>query len=209
MYQNPTGGYGFPPPPPPPQRKNRAWLYGCLGCGGAAAFVLVLGAGCVAFLGSGTDTPPPAESPVAEAPAAGDDEKPAAKIGDSVESGAFAFTVTDVETGVASVQDDTGYITTKADGSYVVVSVTVENVGDESGIFDSTAQKLHDADGKEYSTDAEAQLTEGADSWVNDINPGNKVDGKLIFDVPEGVQPDSVELHDFLSLDGGAVVDLT
>lgn len=206
MYQqNP----GFPPPPPPAPKKSRGCLWAALITLGA---LMLFGfVGCVALVTSvSDDSGNPGTEPAANGgDAAKDDEAPAAKVGDTVESGAFAFTVTDVETGVATVKDETGYVTKDADGAYVIVHVTVKNIGEESGLFESTSQNLHDADGKTYSTDTEAEMTEDAESFLNEINPGNEVKGKLIFDVPEDVKPESVELHDFLSLDSGATVDLT
>ena len=39
------------------------------------------------------------------------------------------------------------------------------------------------------------------------INPGNAVDTAVVFDVPQGVQPAAIELHESM-LSGGATVEL-
>lgn len=219
--------YGnVPPPPPPPQPPNRGMSTGAkigLGCGLAAAlgFLLLIG-GCVALLASSSPDPDGSANPSggggggggAEGSGGGSDgggsgaEEPAA-IGDTVESGAFAFTVTEVDTSVTEVSDESGFVTETPDGRYVVVDVTVENIGDESGYFDSSSQTLVDVDGKEYSTDTSAEIMADTDSFLNEINPGNEVEGQLIFDVPEGVELDRLELRDFISLDSSAVVDVS
>ncbi|GAA4929565.1 DUF4352 domain-containing protein [Streptomonospora halophila] len=218
--------YNVPPPPPPihsrPQRSGGLTTGSKigLGCGIAAivGFVLLVG-GCMAVIvaAPGGDavepkTPPQADGGTGAEPteggSSGGDDEPAA-LGDAVESGAFSFTVTDVQTGVMEVTDESGFLTETPDGQYVVVSVTVQNVGDEAGYFDSGSQTLVDVEGKEYSTDTAAEITGGAESFLNEINPGNTVDGELVFDVPQGVQLDTLELRGFVSFDDSAVVDLS
>lgn len=204
------------PPPPPNQPPKRGMSTGAkigLGCGLAAVlvFILVIG-GCMAAIVSSDSDGDGGSSSSDGGGDGGSSEgggSETAAIGDTVESGAFAFTVTNVETGVTEISDDSGMLTETPDGQYVVVDVTVENIGDESGIFDSSSQKLIDADGKEYSTDTAAEMTGSTDSFVNEINPGNSVDGQLIFDVPEGVEIDTLELQDFISFDSSAVVDVS
>lgn len=216
--------YNVPPPPPPisnqpPRRGMSTGSKIALGCGIAAivGFVLMVG-GCMAVIVAApsgetveSNNPPQTGSSTQPAESEGDNdgEEKTATIGDTVKSGAFSFTVTDVETGVMEVTDDSGYLSETPDGQYVVVSVTVENVGDESGYFDSSSQKLVDASGKKYSTDTAAEITGGADSFLNEINPGNSVDGKLVFDVPEDIKLDKLELQDFISFDKSAVVDVS
>ncbi|KIH99801.1 hypothetical protein LP52_05430 [Streptomonospora alba] len=185
-------------------------MWGCLGCGGLMVLVLIVG-GIVVAVSSGGDGP--SDGPSVEA---GDDsgnggdggQEAEAGIGDPVESGAFRFTVTEVETGVTELSDDSGMMTETPDGQYVIVHVTVENIGDQAGTFDSTQQTLLDAEGKEYSADSAAEAMTSQDAFLNQINPGNTVQGKLPFDVPEGVEPTKIELRDFLTLDQSAVVSL-
>ncbi len=49
--------------------------------------------------------------------------------------------------------------------------------------------------------------------WINkaiqtDINTGNRVEAKVAFDVPEGTQPSTIELHDS-AFSGGVKVRLS
>ncbi|QBI53399.1 DUF4352 domain-containing protein [Streptomonospora litoralis] len=195
-------------PPPPPQKKSRGLLWGCLGCGGLMVLVLIIGGIVVASSGGGA----PSDRPAAEAGGSGGDSggEAEAGIGEPVESGAFRFTVTDVETGVTELSDESGLMTETPQGQYVIVHVTVENIGDQAGTFDASQQTLLDAEGKEYSADSAAEMLTGdQDAFLNQINPGNTVEGRLPFDVPTDVEPAKIELRDFISLDQSAVVKLS
>lgn len=130
-----------------------------------------------------------------------------AGIGDQVQDGAFAFTVTKVETGREALGD--GFLRSEAQGSYVLVHVTVTNVGTESAMFTSANQTLLDDRGREFEADAGAALMNvpGSESFLTDINPGNSVDGVLVFDVPEGLAPAAIELHESM-FSRGVVVSL-
>jgi hypothetical protein len=131
-----------------------------------------------------------------------------AGIGAQVQDGEFAFTVTNVETGREALGD--GFLRSEAQGSYVLVHVTVTNIGTEAQMFTSANQTLLDAQGREFEADAGAALMNVPDSelFLTDINPGNSVDGVLVFDVPEGLSPTGIELHESM-FSGGATVSLT
>jgi hypothetical protein len=130
-----------------------------------------------------------------------------AGIGDEVQDGSFAFTVTNVETGVHALGDS--FLRTEAQGSYVLVHVTVRNIGTESAMFTGSNQTLLDAQGREFEADSGAALMNVPDSesFLTDINPGNSVDGVVVFDVPEGLTPAAIELHESM-FSGGALVSL-
>lgn len=150
---------------------------------------------------AGTDTAVTApEKPGAEQPAA------KAGIGDTVTDGDLAFTVTNVQTGVASVGGEYGQT---ADGQYVIVEVTVKNVGQQPATFDDSSQYVYNAEGHRFASDTGATMTlDDGSSFLNQINPGNTVHGKIAFDMPEGSTPTSIQLHgDMLSQ--GVTVNLT
>lgn len=124
-------------------------------------------------------------------------EKPAAPgIGDTVEDGVFAFTVTKVEKGVPEIGE--GFLATRAQGQYVLVHLTVKNIGDRAQGFSGAEQKLIDAAGREFDADlgAAALAVQDANSLFENINPGNTVNGVLVFDVPKKVRLTAIELHD-------------
>jgi hypothetical protein len=86
----------------------------------------------------------------------------------------------------------------------VLVHVTVTNIGTESAMFTSANQTLLDAQGREFEADAGAAVMNVPDSesFLTEINPGNSVDGVLVFDVPEGLSPAAIELHESAFSDG-------
>lgn len=213
---NPQPPYAQPPqpaqPPTAPPSKGRKFLIGF----GVLFGLIVMGNA----LGD-EDTSTPASSgtaQVAEADAGestgsdagestGSDAEQVAQIGQEVRDGKFAFTVTDVRTGVESLGD--GFLESTPQGSYVLVDVTVSNVGDEAQMFSDFSQKLIDAQGREFDADsgAAAMSLPESEAFLNNINPGNTVEGTLVFDVPEGLSPVAIELHDS-AFSGGATVSL-
>jgi hypothetical protein len=71
-------------------------------------------------------------------------------------------------------------------------------------------QTLFDAQGREFTTDTAATAimkVPDSESFLTTINPGNSVNGVLVFDVPEGVAPTYIELHDSM-FSSGVLVSL-
>ena len=222
--QYPHGPHQGPPvhpAAPPPERRGKGCLYAVVG--GVAALFL-MGA-CGAIVTSASD--PAATSSEAgtgadaNAGAAGDggdggknaDAKPEKKkkvtdgIGREYRDGKFAFTVTKVRKGVGRVGNE--YAGSDAQGQFVLVHITVENIGDEARMFDGTNQTLVDTEGREFQADTEAAIwsNEETKSFLEQINPGNSVKGVVIFDVPKDVKIKSIELHDSM-FSGGVTVPL-
>lgn len=152
----------------------------------------------------------------AEAAAAQSDSEPEAPepepepetpgIGDPVRDGKFEFTVTNIETGVAEIGDE--FLGKKAQGQFVLVHLTVENIGDEAQTFFGDNVTALDAEKREFSTDTEAAIyLDESNSFINEINPGNSSKGIVVFDVPRDVKLTALELHDSL-FSGGVTVTL-
>lgn len=220
-YQQPAG-YGPPLPPPlmPPQPPKRRGMHplAIVGIVVGVLIVVCVGVGTVASLGAeeepetSANEQPEAQAPESEdaEPAAederenGDEGKATAGIGDAVRDGKFEFTITEVETGIDAVGDE--FLGKEAQGQFVFVYVTVENIGDEAQLFDGSSQYLIDTEGREHSSDGEAAFyVENSDSFLTEINPGNTVEGIVVFDIPADATPASLNLHDsFLS--GGVEV---
>jgi len=82
-------------------------------------------------------------------------------------------------------------------GEFCVATVAVENAGDEAQTLDSSSQYAY-VGGKEYSADSGvSHSTKQAQSFfLEEIDPGNSVEGIVAFDVPEGAKPGRLELHD-------------
>ncbi|MGC4796252.1 DUF4352 domain-containing protein [Micromonospora saelicesensis] len=137
------------------------------------------------------------------------EEKPAktAKIGQPARDGKFEFTVKSSKCGVAKIGSD--MLGQKAQGQFCLVTVNVKNIGKEAQMFDGSSQKAYAADGTEYSADTGAAIyaNKNAETFLNDINPGNQVNGVVVFDIPKNVKLTKLELHDSM-FSGGVDVAL-
>ncbi len=155
---------------------------------------------------AGAVAPAAGEAAAEEAPApeAAAEDPAAAGMGTPARDGKFEFTVTSIEPGVARIGSDV--LGKDAQGQFVLVHVTVTNIGDEAQYFDGSSQKLVDAQGRTHSADTSAAIYLGdAESFLNQINPGNSVQGTVVFDLPADATPASLELHDSM-FSGGVTV---
>lgn len=211
---------GAQPGVPTPPRKSWFARHKILTGLGVVVLLAIIGA---ALGGGGEDEPtPPAavapapDAPSDDAPAEPAPEAPAAEpapeepaapgVGTPVRDGKFEFTVTSVETGVATVGDE--FLNQQAQGQYVLVHMTVTNIGTEAQMFDGSSQELTDTAGRTHSADTSAAIYLGdANSFLTDINPGNSVEGTVVFDVPADAVPATIELHDSM-FSGGVEVAL-
>ncbi|PZR55012.1 DUF4352 domain-containing protein [Xylanimonas oleitrophica] len=203
-------------------KANRSWfgrhkVLTALGAVAVVAVVAAIGSGgddapaapgttaSVAAGTDGTDTVDAAAETPAEAPAEAPAEQ-SAGVGTAVRDGKFEFTVTAVEPGVAQVGDE--FLNKAPQGQFVLVHLTVANIGDRAQMFYDDAQKAYDAAGRQFSADTEAGIyLEDSNAFLKEINPGNTVEGILVFDVPTDVTLASLELHDSL-FSGGVTVAL-
>ncbi|QKW37311.1 DUF4352 domain-containing protein [Actinomadura sp. NAK00032] len=205
---------------PPPRKRGNGCLIAVIGTA-AGLFMMV---SCVAVVASSSEPSTPAGTrPEAAGGTATADEKPEKKqqaakkptrekkvtngIGRQYRDGKFGFTVTKVKKGVRKVGDQ--WFGDTAQGQFVIVSVTVKNIGDRSRTFTHHNQTLVDTKGREFEADPEASLWTDKDnkSFLQQINPGNSVKGRLIFDVPRGTRLKAIELHDSM-WSGGVTVPL-
>lgn len=124
-----------------------------------------------------------------------------------VRDGKFEFTVKSFKCGVDKI--GSSFMTEKAQGQFCIATVKVSNIGDESQMFDGTSQYLYDAEGREFTASTEAAIAlPESQSFLEDINPGNTVSGKVVWDVPKsGFKAERLELHDSM-LSGGVEVTL-
>jgi hypothetical protein len=168
--------------------------------------MLCCGAGALGFMISGDGTDPSSGPPAGQDASDEPVVNAAPGIGDPVHDGRFEFVVTQVETDVAQVGE--GFLARTPQGRYVLVHLTVENIGDKAQLFDGGSQRLIDVDGREHGPDMAAALfLADSGSFFNILNPGNLVEGIVVFDIPPDATPAAVRLHDsFLS--GGVQVHL-
>ncbi|MGC5334966.1 DUF4352 domain-containing protein [Micromonospora sp. DT62] len=165
----------------------------------------VVALGC----GAGTTDTDTASSSGSDSAAKGE-EKAAktAKIGQPARDGKFEFTVKSSKCGVTKV--GTSMLGEKAQGQFCLITINVKNIGKESQMFDGSSQKAYAADGTEYSADTGAAIyaNQNAETFLNDINPGNQVTGVVVFDIPKKVKLTKLELHDS-PFSGGVTVALS
>ncbi len=122
-----------------------------------------------------------------------------AKLNEVARDGKFEFTVKSVACGKAEVvSPETDALRQKAQGQYCLMTLTVKNVGDKQQYFSISDQKLLNSAGQQYTADSTATLYNGGNSQplLAQINPGNSVEGVLVFDIPKEQTPVFAELHD-------------
>lgn len=231
QFAYPQQQFAYPPAQEP---KKKSWFARHKIITGLGALLLVAGGVSAVQGGSGGTTEPasnqaagpadagaPAAGDGDAAPAAGeeeapavDDAKPVAKkdsmpgLNAPVRDGKFEFTVTKVEPGKTQIGDQ--YVGEKAQGQFVLVTVTVKNIGDEPQTLIDSEQKLIDGSGRQYTSNSMAALLlpGNEDAFITDINPGNSIKAVLVYDMPKGAEPASIQLHDSM-FSGGVKVDLT
>jgi hypothetical protein len=138
---------------------------------------------------------------VAETPAV-------APAGSAVRDGKFEFRVVNVTRAAQAGDLSNPYMTVDAQGEFIIVTLTVQNIGDEPQSYFGANQKLIDTAGREYGSDSEASMWMNQEGGImSDINPGNSIQVRAAFDVPPGTQPAELELHDSM-FSGGVSVRL-
>jgi hypothetical protein len=224
VHQNPQQPYPQQPHPGQPygqqypptvivQKKGNGCLKAVLV--GAAVLMILVVVGVV-LGGRGGDSQAGLADGSEETAQAADSAKPGKSraprqahvpgLGDLVKDGKFAFKVTKVEKGLSQVGE--GFTVHKAQGQYVLVHLTVKNIGDEAQTFSDYAQKLIDTKGRTFDADTGAAVwLQDSNAFLEKINPGNSVKGFLLFDVPENLSIKAVELHDS-AWSGGVTVSL-
>ncbi|MFD1940580.1 DUF4352 domain-containing protein [Nonomuraea mangrovi] len=193
QYPPPPGpGYGYAPPPPPPPKKSSAPLVLTI----VGVVLLLVFGGCavlVSNLGNAKRTGTAAS------------QGSAGVVGELVQDGDLAFTVLKTER-----KDRVGSYRfgEEAQGVFLLVHVRVANVGDQSESFFGSRQKLIDAGGREYAASTKAAIyLRDSNSLYEKINPGNSVEGVIVFDIPTSATPTIIELHNS-GLSQGAKVKL-
>ncbi|MFK5644912.1 DUF4352 domain-containing protein [Ornithinimicrobium sp. LYQ121] len=220
-HQQPTP----PPPPPggclpqgqaygsPPvqERQKKSWfarhkiLTGILGVLVLFMVVGALGGGDVELPGApqnpaasassaeeGTGSSASSQGSTADESAA--EEAPAEpQVGDVVTVGDFAVTVTGTEGGLAGIGDAT--FGEGAQGQFVKVWVTVENTGDSAEYFFDSDQSLVDDQDRQHSTSSSSWLLDEESLFLAEINPGNTIEGVLLYDIPADAVPTAVDLQ--------------
>jgi hypothetical protein len=81
-------------------------------------------------------------------------------------------------------------------GTWVLTPVTVKNVGDGPATFRAEDQKLKEPGGQTLSPDTDTMDVEFPGHSSVTVEPGSQSLVYLLFDVPFGVLPNKIELHE-------------
>jgi hypothetical protein len=115
-----------------------------------------------------------------------------AVIGQLARDGTFDFTIT-------QVNSSRTFGALHAKGVYVIASLTVKNIGVDPVVFDPSAQLLKDS---AHRYPASFMDPPYLGDIGNSVDAGLQVNVKLAFDVPPGIKPTQIVLHESRSSDG-------
>jgi hypothetical protein len=146
-----------------------------------------------------------ATTPAATKPPATEPTETAPGIGERARDGKFEFVVSRIRCGVQRIGSQ--YLNKTAQGQFCLISVRVRNIGDEQRTFEQSSQYLFDTAGRRYETGDAGLYLEDSKSFLEEINPGNGVNGTLVYDVPKSLKAAKIELHDS-AFSGGVEVAL-
>lgn len=123
------------------------------------------------------------------------DRRDTVGLNQTARDGDLEFRVTGVECGIGRVGDP--LISQAAVGQFCVVDLAVRNVGSRPVVFAETLQLAYGPRGELFLADSTAGILANADqqSFLNEINPGNRVTGALVYDVPPDARVVRVELR--------------
>lgn len=131
-----------------------------------------------------------------------------AKLNEPARDGKFEFIVKGVECGKTTIGANQ-YLTKNAQGQFCLMTISVKNIGDKAQGFFGTNQKLLNAQNQQYAADdaAGVYIDQSYSTLFSNINPGNSVEGVIVFDIPKDQTPVSAELHDS-SFSNGVKINL-
>ena len=111
-------------------------------------------------------------------------------FGDKVTIGNFAYIFHSYETETEIRSKYSGDVQEKSDGIFLILDLTVENIGKKSEDFSPNLIKIIDERGREFEHDfnAEIWMDDEYDISYEQIQPGLSKRGKIIFDVPENLK---------------------
>ena len=125
-------------------------------------------------------------------------------VGQTVELEGTQYTVT----GASTQSNIGGQFGQKADGTFVVVDLTIENKKDETKTFMDSAATFVAKDGTKYEGSDAAIYLGNASLLLRDMQPDLATKGKLVFDVPPAKVAGGVLLVEDLFGRGEAHINL-
>ncbi|WP_422772746.1 DUF4352 domain-containing protein [Plantactinospora sp. WMMC1484] len=98
--------------------------------------------------------------------------------------GDLEFRVHGLRCGLAEVGDP--LISQRAVGQFCMVDLAVRNLGARPALFHDDLQVAYGPAGQRFGADSSAGLLANADQlgFLSEINPGNRVTGTIVYDIP-------------------------
>lgn len=152
---------------------------------GGIIFVALIVIGVIGSMGkSGSSTSGTSQSNTGSKQ---EEVKPIAKVGETVQDGDIAFTVTDVITATSLGNQ---YTKKDAQGLFYVISLKIENKAKETKTIDSSMITLIDSQGRTFDRSIDGQTAKGmaqgkVDLFLQQVQPGLNVNGDIVFDIPK------------------------
>lgn len=106
-------------------------------------------------------------------------------IGDEFAVNDWIITVTGMGDRTDTIGDE--FLNTEAQGEFLPVELVITNAGDSAEYFFASDFVAVDDQDREFNYSSDATIygaSEGAVSLLDEINPGNSIEGTLYFDVP-------------------------
>ena len=173
--------------PPPPIQQGTNWKRLLLIGGGGCLlllFLLLVGfAGCLAAFSGGESGSGGGDN--AGEPTPEDIREQAVPIGETVQAGDAAWTVTSA-TEATEIKSLEG----KRTGNFVIVDLTFTNNSNEAMTADSNSLAVLDGKGRTFETDIDASVPMRLDLFLEQVNPGLTREGRVVFEVA----PDAEQL---------------
>jgi eukaryotic-like serine/threonine-protein kinase len=187
------------PRPRPARPRRRPWRLPALGLGAMLLGIWLVGGQHRPGRATEAAVPPAASRPAVPAPAS-----PTTRTADGVRDGGFRFAVTGVRCGAGTL----GSVPTRkrAKGQFCLVDLRVTNEGKRAGFLFVGSQRLEDTAGTGYTADQWAWVYyDRSRAFTATLDKGATVDGTLVYDVPAGITPARLVVHDTPLSDGAAI----
>ena len=122
-----------------------------------------------------------------------------------VRDGAFQFTASQMRCGISEIGSPEDY--QAPTGQFCVISLTIKNVGTTPAVFADAIQRAYGPGNVWFSSDSEAGLYANPNPMIflNDINPGNKVEAFVVYDIPPAGHIEWLEVHENPSTRGAII----
>lgn len=119
-------------------------------------------------------------------------------VGDEIQAGDFKWKINGFTSATEIGQEVAGtFFGEKADGIFLIIDVEVENTGNSANYLTDNFVKLIDEQGREFSPNSAAAIylkPQGSALIFEQINPGIKKKGKIVYDMPAGLKVANVRI---------------